>query len=607
MRESTILTPQSRAAEFREALFTRPVLVADGAMGTMLLARRALVNRSLDELNLSLPALVRDVHQDYLRAGAEILETNTFGANRPRLAAFGFGDRVRAVNQAGVRIAREAALARGSDAQAFVAGAVGPLGVAMEPFGSLSPEAARAFFREQIDALVSAGVDLLMLETFRDLEELHQAVLAARESAGPEMVVIAQLSVEEDGSLADGTVPEDFTRRMDQWPVDAIGLNCCSGPSVVLDTIQRMIPYTTKPLSAMPNAGLPVAGEYSVSPEYMARYAARFVLAGVRIVGGCCGVTPEHIRAIADEVRMVPEPIRTATVMERPAEVSRPALENLQPSQKSRLGEKIVSGRFVTLAEIQTPRGVDPSAAIESARQAKAADVDAVVLRDGPGARLSAAVTCQTIERELGIETILPIRARGRNTTDLVSEILGAHVAGLRNVLCLSARVIDSVGLAHVVNRLNRGLDLGGNALGSQTTLLVGVSVNPAAPDTEGELQRFEAMVRAGADFAITRPVFDGDALEAFLQRMQPSGVPVIVGIRPLHSFRDAEVTINEHRVPVPAELMARLSTAQNDDAAREGSAIARELLERVRGMSGGKSGGMVAGVYWIGDSVAPR
>jgi homocysteine S-methyltransferase len=590
MRESTISIPQSRAAEFREALLTRR-LVADGAMGTMLLARRALVNRSLDELNLSLPALVRDVHQDHLRAGAEILETNTFGANRPRLAAFGFGDRVRAVNQAGVRIAREAARD-----QAFVAGAIGPLGMAMEPLGSVSAEAARAFFREQIDALVSVGVDLLMLETFRDLEELHQAVLAARESAGPDMVVIAHLSVEEDGALADGTVPEEFTRRMDEWPVDAIGLNCCSGPSAMLETIERMIPHTSKPLSAMPNAGLPVAGEYSLSPDYMARYAARFLRAGVSIVGGCCGVTPEHIRAIAAEVREFPHeaPERVVTVQER-APVA--ALQNLLAAQKSRLGEKLSSGSFVTLAEIQAPRGVDASGTIEQARQAKNSDVDAVVVRDGPGARLSAAMTCQTIERQAEIETVLPIRARGRSMTELVSEILGVHAAGIRNVLCLGA---DSLGLVHLVNRLNRGLDLGGNALGSQTTLLVGVTVNPAASDPEEELRRFEAMVGAGAEFAVTEPVFDGDVLEAFLKRMEPQRVPVIVGIRALLSFRDAEATIHERRVPVPAALIARMSTAETEGAARaEGMAIARELAERVRGIA--------AGVYWNGETMGPR
>jgi methionine synthase I (cobalamin-dependent) len=279
----TTLT-QTRAAEFREQL-ERRVLVADGAMGTALYAKGVFINRCFDELNLSLPALVRDVHQDYVKAGAEILETNTFGANKKRLGAFGFGEKVRLINQAGVRIAREAARD-----QAFVAGAVGPLGIRLEPLGPTSFEEARAIFREQIDALVEAGVDLLVLETFRDMNEIREAILAAREAAGDEMVIIAQLSIEDDCNLRDGTSTAVFTRNLDELPVDVIGLNCSSGPKVMLESIEKMVGYTHKPLSAMPNAGVPTTVEgrnlYLCSPEYMAQYARRFLLAGVRVIGG---------------------------------------------------------------------------------------------------------------------------------------------------------------------------------------------------------------------------------------------------------------------------------------------------------------------------------
>ena len=297
----------TRAAEFRENLAQR-VWVADGAMGTMLYAKGAFINRCYDELNLSLPALVRDVHQEYVRAGAEIVETNTFGANRKRLAPFGFADKVRLINRAGVRIAREAAgFARQEGDQAFVGAAIGPLGVRLEPLGSTTIDEARSIFREQIEALVEAGVDCLMLETFRDLNEVRAAVEAARDAAGPDMVLMAHLSIEDDGRLQDGTSIEDFTRALDAMPVDVIGLNCSSGPKVMLETLEKMGAYTHKPLSAIPNAGLPASVDgrniYLCSAEYMAQYAARFIKAGARIVGGCCGTTPEHIREIRNEVR----------------------------------------------------------------------------------------------------------------------------------------------------------------------------------------------------------------------------------------------------------------------------------------------------------------
>ena len=308
----------TRAAEFRESLAQR-VWVADGAMGTMLYSKGAFINRCYDELNLSLPALVRDVHQEYVRAGAEIVETNTFGANRKRLAPFGFADKVRLINRAGVRIAREAAgFARQEGDQAFVAAAIGPLGVRLEPLGSTTIDEARSIFREQIDALVEAGVDCLMLETFRDLNEVRAAVEAAREAAGPEMVLMAHLSIEDDGRLQDGTSIEDFTRALDAMPVDVIGLNCSSGPKVMLETLEKMGAFTHKPLSAIPNAGLPASVDgrniYLCSAEYMAQYAARFIKAGARIVGGCCGTTPEHIKEIRNEVRSL-QPSRASAVV----------------------------------------------------------------------------------------------------------------------------------------------------------------------------------------------------------------------------------------------------------------------------------------------------
>jgi len=614
------IAPQTRAAEFREALDKR-VLVADGAMGTMLYSKGVFINRCYDELNLSLPALVRDVHQEYVRAGAEILETNTFGANRKRLAAFGFAEKVRLINHAGVRIAREAARD-----QAFVAGAIGPLGIRLEPLGPTSFEEARAIFREQVDALIEAGVDLLVLETFRDANEIREAIFAAREAAGPDIAIIAQLSIEDDGTLRDGTSTEDFTRALDEWPVEVIGLNCSSGPKVMLETIEKMVAYTNKPLSAMPNAGLPAIVEgrnlYLCSPEYMAQYARRFLMAGVRIVGGCCGTTPEHIKEIRSEARSLahverPHPSMGARAAERPH-----AMEKVPVAQKSTLGSKLAAGKFVAFVEILPPRGIDASKEIEGAKLCKAAGIDCINVPDGPraSARMSAQVTCQLIQQQAEIEAVLHFCCRDRNILSIQSELLGAYTVGVKNLICITGDPprmgtypdatavfdVDAIGLTNIANNLNHGLDLGGNPMGSQTALLIGVGANPGALNMDEELRRFEWKVKAGAEYVVTQPVFDLDLLEAFLRRVEEHKLPVIAGIWPLTSYRNAEFMVNELRVPVPEAYLNRMRAAENADAARaEGVAIAREMVERVKSMVAGVQLSAPFGRYQMAIEVA--
>ena len=617
---------QTRATEFREALEKR-VLVADGAMGTMLYAKGVFINRCYDELNLSLAALVRDVHQEYVKAGAEILETNTFGANRKRLGAFGFAEKVRLINQAGVRIAREAARE-----QAFVAGAVGPLGIRLEPLGPTSFEEARAIFREQIDALVEAGVDLLVLETFREINEIREAVFAARESAGQDMNIMALVSIEDDGTLRDGTSTVDFTLKLDEWPVDIIGLNCSSGPKVMLETIEKMVAYTKKPLGAMPNAGLPATVEgrnlYLCSPEYMAQYARRFLLAGVRIVGGCCGTTPDHIREIRKEARSLQHVERSHAIISEPPSTRPKALEKIPTEKKSELGAKLAANRFVSFIEILPPRGVDASKEIEGARLAKAAGIDCINVPDGPraSARMSAQVTCQLIQQQAGIETVLHFCCRDRNILSIQSELLGAHTIGVRNLICITGdppRVgtypdatavfdVDAIGLTNIVNNLNHGLDLGGNPMGSQTALLIGVGANPGALNPDEELRRFEWKIKAGAEYVVTQPVFDLDLLEAFLRRTEQFGLPLIAGIWPLTSYRNAEFMVNELRVPVPEAYMERMRVAESAEAARaEGIAIAREMVQRVRPMVAGVQLSAPFGRYQmaieVAEAIGPR
>ena len=592
----------SKASLFRQRLAER-ALVADGAMGTMLYGRGVFLNRCYDELNLSSPQLVLETHEQYVRAGAEIVETNTFGANRARLAAFGIAEKLADINTAGVRLARQAA----GDA-AFVAGAMGPLGIRIEPLGPTSLAEARAMFREQAEALVAAGVDLIVLETFSNLSELHEAVLAVREAAGPELVLIAQLTVDDDGNLADGTQVETYTRALDSWPVDVIGLNCSTGPKLLLETIERMMAFSNKPFSAMPNAGLPVRIEgrnlYLSSPEYMAQYARRFLWAGVRVVGGCCGTTPEHIKLIRSEARSL-QPGRPAfphTAVAARVTAAPTPLAKTPAAEKSGLGAKLAAGRFVSFVEIVPPKGVDASREIAGAKLCASRGIDVINVPDGPraSARLSAMVTCQILQREAGIECVLHFCCRDRNILSIQSELLGAHAAGVRNLICITGDPprmgtypdatdvfdVDSIGLCNIANNLNRGLDIGGNAMGSKTELLIGVGANPGALNIEDELRRFAWKAEAGAEYVVTQPVFDLKLLEHFLRHIEQFKLPVICGIWPLTSFRNAEFMVNELRVPVPDEYLERMRQADSAEKARaEGVAIAREMVTRVRSM----------------------
>jgi methionine synthase / methylenetetrahydrofolate reductase(NADPH) len=613
-------TALSRAAEFREQLSKR-VLIADGAMGTMLYSKGVFINRCYDELNLSAPALVQELHEEYVKAGAEILETNTFGANRIRLAGYGFAEKLEAINQAGVRLARAAA-----GGQAFVAGSIGPLGVRIEPLGRTSFAEARAAFREHTAALVEAGVDLLILETFGAIEELREAIAAAREAAGPEMVLIAQVTIDDFGNLPDGTETAVFTRKLDQWPVDVIGLNCSVGPKAALETIEKMAQYTAKPLSAMPNAGHPATVEgrkiYLCSPEYMAQYARRFIWAGVKIIGGCCGTTPEHIRLIRSEARSLqPAQRGLAVTIEEPAARAQ-AMTAVPLAAKSQLGAKLAAGRFVSFVEILPPRGVDASKEIEGARLSAAAGIDCINVPDGPraSARMSAQITCMLIQQQAGIEAVLHFCCRDRNILGIQSELLGAHAAGIRNLICITGDPprmgaypaatavfdVDAIGLVNIVTNLNHGLDIGGNPMGSQTALVLGVGANPGAVNLDEEIRRFEWKVQGGAEYVVTQPVFDLNLLEEFCRRIEHVRIPLVAGIWPLTSFRNAEFMVNELRVPVPEELMERMRRADSADRARgEGIAIAQEMVARIRSLVAGVQLSAPFGRYQMALEVA--
>ncbi|HTS49757.1 MAG TPA: bifunctional homocysteine S-methyltransferase/methylenetetrahydrofolate reductase [Bryobacteraceae bacterium] len=611
---------QSRSKEFRDQL-QRRVLVADGAMGTVLYSKGVFINRCFDELNLSLPALVKETHQEYVKAGAEILETNTFGATRTRLAAFGLSEKLLDINRAGVRLAREAA----GDA-AFVAGAIGPLGVRIEPLGAMSFAEAKQAFREQAEALLEAGVDLLILETFTDLNEIREAIFAAREVAGKDMVIVAQVTIDDAGNMPDGATPEVFTRKLDEWPADVIGLNCSVGPKATLETIERMLQFSHKPMSAMPNAGLPAVVEgrkiYLCSPEYMAQYARRMLWAGVKIVGGCCGTTAEHIKLIRSEARSLqPQTKKLSITVEEPA-VKAKALANVPMAAKSKLGAKLAAGKFVAFIEILPPRGVDASKEIEGAKLCAAHGIDCINVPDGPraSARMSNQVTCQLIQQQAHIEAVMHFCCRDRNILGIQSELLGAHTVGVRNLICITGDPprmgtypdatavfdVDAIGLTNIVNNLNRGLDIGGNPIGSQTALLIGVGANPGALNMDEEIRRMEWKAQAGAEYVVTQPVFDLDLLENFLKRTEQFRLPVICGVWPLTSYRNAEFMVNELRVPVPEQFMQRMLRADNAEKARqEGVAIGREMVARARSLVAGVQLSAPFGRYSMAIEVA--
>jgi methionine synthase / methylenetetrahydrofolate reductase(NADPH) len=592
---------------FSEIFADRPVL-ADGAMGTLLISRGIFINRCFDELNLSDPALILSVHEEYLQAGAEIVETNTFGANRFRLDRHGLGDKVRDINLAGVKLARQAAehLYAKQAGKAWVAGSVGPLGVRLEPLGKTGLDEARAAFAEQIGVLAGdaggqTGVELLIIETMPALNEAHEALKAAREVA-PGLPVLVMVTVDEDGNCLDGSSPAHAAASLTEWGADAIGVNCSTGPTNVLTAIEAMRGATTLPLAAMPNAGLPRAVEgrniYLCSPEYMASFARKAIAAGVQLVGGCCGTTPNHIRAMRSAMRALDTQARIEVGGAAPAAETETPPAPL--GERSRAGALLAAKQFLILVDIAPPKGIDCSSEIEGAAFLARLGVHAVIVGNTPraSARMSAQSLCIQIQQHTGIETVLHYTCRDRNLLSIQSDLLGASSIGLRNILCLTGDPprlgnypdatavfdVDSIGLVNIVERLNHGLDIGSNAIGASTNFTIGVAANPGAPDVENELRRFCYKVEAGAEYAITQPVFDLRLLESFLERIKDHRIPVIAGIWPLTSLRNAEFMKNDLRVSMPEEIMLRMAQADSPEAAgREGIKIAQEMLEAVR------------------------
>ena len=578
--------------DFLAALAER-VIVFDGATGTRLYDLGVFLNKCFDELNLSNAALVETVHRSYVAAGADVVETNTFGANRLKLDRHGLGDQVAAINRDGAAIARRAA-----GVEVFVAGAIGPLGVRIEPWGPTSVDDAMDLFAEQAAALAEGGVDLFSVETFYDLAEIEAAVRGIRRVS--DLPIVAHMTLEDDGSSLEGVAPEIFGPRLAALPVQVVGVNCSVGPAAMLDAVERMAPVVALPISAQPNAGKPRAVDnrnlYLCSPEYMAVYAKRFIEAGTRVIGGCCGTTPDHIKAIRNAVRAAAPARRARVAVGAPAAVQS-EVAPVPVEERSRLARAIAQGRFVVSVEMLPPRGHDLAKTLAGATSLHRAGVDAINIPDGPRAtaRMSPLAMAVKLEREIGIETIIHYCCRDRNLLGMQSDLLGAHALGLRNVLVITGDPpklgdypdatavfdVDSIGLTNMVTRLNRGLDVGGNAIGDPTAFYVGCGVNPASPDLDREIARFEWKVDAGAQFCITQPVFDVETLLRFLDRIRKVRIPVIAGVWPLASYRNAEFMNNEvPGVNVPESILERMRRADTKEKARiEGVAIAQEAL----------------------------
>jgi methionine synthase / methylenetetrahydrofolate reductase(NADPH) len=586
--------PKAEAATAKPFLerLAEGVVVCDGAMGTMLYNRGVFVNRCFDELNLSSAALVQGVHAEYVEAGVDVVETNTFGAHRFKLGPHGFDRQVAKINREGARVAREAAAGR-----ALVGGSMGPIGKPLAPLGGIAFDEAVEAFREQAQGLAEGGVDLFLLETMPALDQARAAFTAVRQVS--ELPVAISFTFTEEGSTFYGDRPEDLVKAAEEWGAVVVGANCSQGPQQMLETIQRMASAGRGiKLSAMPNAGAPALVDgryvYLCTPEYMASYARRFLAAGVSVVGGCCGTTPAHIKNLVRSVRMV-QPAREVVAVAAPAlvkETAPPVPREAKSALARSLGKK-----FVVSVELDPPKGADPGRIIDRAQYCKENEVDAINVADGPraSARMSAQSLCVLMQTRVGVDTILHYTCRDRNLLGIQSDLLGAYALGLRNILAITGDPpklgdypdatavydVDSIGLIRIMSHLNRGCDLAGNPIGPPLGIHIGCGADPSKPDVDKEVRRLEEKVKAGAEYIMTQPVYDPKQVESFLGLIRHLRTPVLIGILPLYSHKNAEFLHNE--VPgmrIPDDIRERMNRAGSGEQAQaEGVAIAQEAL----------------------------
>ena len=582
-------------SSFSEALHTGQRLLFDGSTPTVLYERGVYINRSFDEANLAMPELVLAIHEEFRQGGAQVITTNTWAANRVKLQGYGLAEKLLEINLKGAELAR---LALQDDQPGWVAGCMGPLGVRIEPWGPTSFEEVRSYYAEQAQALLDGGVDLFVLESFADLNEITQAITAIR-SICP-LPVVAMMTPNDEGQTLYGTEPEWYIRKLAESGAAMVGVNGGSGPAPLLDLLKRFRAVTDCPLILQPSAGLPrlVDGRlmYMASPEYLGEFARQAFQLGVHAVGGCAGTTPAHTRSMRGALRQ--ERAFEVGHSERvDPEIPHPGVPTAERSAFSR---KLAEGGFAISVELVPPKGTATDKLVEKASHCRDLGVDAINIPDGPRAmaRMSALATSVIIQRLVGMETVMHYACRDRNLLGIQSDLLGAAGLGLQNVLAITGDPpkmgsypqatavfdVDAIGLVNILNRLNSGLDLGGSPIGTPTRFSVGVGANPVAIDVAREKERFRYKVDAGAEWAITQPVFDADALFRFLEFATPLGIPILAGIWPLKSLRNAEFMANEvPGVRVPPELLKRMARHSSaEDQLKEGLDIAREIIDRV-------------------------
>ncbi|WP_372808117.1 bifunctional homocysteine S-methyltransferase/methylenetetrahydrofolate reductase [Pontiella sp.] len=573
-------------------------LIFDGAMGTMIYSKGVFINACYEQLCVTNPALIAQIHEEYVEAGADVIETNSYGANRIKLQSHGLADQLEAINRAAVRLAREAA---GDDV--LVAGSVGPCLKSDQLFEERHADELAAVFREHMAVLADEGVDLFLIETFTHIQEARLAAGVAKAFGVP---VFVSMTVGKDGETRGGQKIEQLVEALHaDANVDGIGINCGIGPAAAFSITERALPLTTKPFTVMANAGVPQLVEgrmiYMSTPEYFTEYCKRMIQLGARGVGGCCGTTPEHIAEMARNIKSLSGVKKHRTIVKH-SDREMPAVAVVPLAEKCSFAAKLAAGEKVTSVEITPPRSIDLRPMLDKCRVCKDAGIDAINIPDGPraSARISPMVAALAIEREIGIETVLHYCCRDRNLIGMQSDLLGGYAGGLRNYLIITGDPpklgdypdstavfdVDAVGLTQVVNNLNHGIDVGGNPIDPPTGILIGVGANPCAIDPAHELQHYLNKINAGAEYAITQPIFDPEALLRFLDSAAAKGatIPVVAGVWPLVSFRNAEFLANEvPGVEVPDSILERMSHAKSkEDGRKLGIEIAREICEAI-------------------------
>jgi len=596
------------------------LVLLDGAMGSLIYEKGVFIDKCYDELNLSRPDLITSIHEEYVRAGARVIETNTYGANRFKLKSHNLYDRIEEINRKGVELARKAA-----GPKVYVAGSMGPSGMEIEPWGETTLEEVFSGYAEQARLLHEAGADLFILETFQDIREMEQAIRAIKSVS--DRPVVAMMTVGEDGKTRYGVDLEDVTAALTASQASVIGLNCTVGPKPMLDFVERMSRLTHKPLCIMPNAGRPQYTDgrmiYMSTPEYFSVYTKRFIEIGVRVLGGCCGTTPDHISKMANALAMKQTRIQHSINIGIKPVTEEPLPDPVPVAEKSKLSKKIISGKQVVLVEMVPPRNTDITKPLEGARLLLEHHVDAINIPDGPraSARMTGLALSVLLQNQVNIETVLHYTCRDRNLLGMQSDLLGATAMGIRNILAITGDPpmigdypqatavfdIDAIGLVHLINNLNHGIDVGQKRIGDPTSFFTGVGVDPNSVNPENEIYRLRLKREAGAEYVITQPVFDVDSLERFLEKADLGDLSLITGIWPLVSLRNAEFMKNEvPGVYVPDEVISRIATFETkDDQLKAGIEIAREMVERVRGFVQGIQVSAPFGRYHLALEVA--